>query len=186
MNSSFRPNWCIWGWLNGRLETQSLPTVGSKYHLDRSQDPGIQPGFRAWPWQGFELLLFHFPISPSQPWLGAAARSPSQDVFFLVSISMPFLTHGSTLIFGDLLFATDINRGGQSYCSWESRGISLRNNCRDTLNTHGMLVCGLSFLCRQMTSYWRKQFYFLLLPSLVHRQFWFQSRYHVLDCLYTK
>ena len=56
------------------------------------------------------------------------------------------------------LFATDIDQRGQSYHSWESRGISLRNNCRNTLNTHGILVYGLSFLRRQVTSYWRKRF----------------------------
>ena len=35
-----------------------------------------------------------------------------------------------TLIFGDLLFATDIDQRGQSHPSWESRGVSLRNNCK--------------------------------------------------------
>ena len=84
---------------------QSLPAVSSKHQLESSQDPGVQPGYRAWPWRGFELLLFHLSISPSHPWLGTASRSPpSQDVSFLVSISMPFLIHGShTHFWGSLV-----------------------------------------------------------------------------------
>ena len=61
--------------------------------------PGLWPGFCAPLWSGFKPLLFHFPLSHHTPCSGLPLRfpllSPSQALFFLVTISTPFLVHGS-------------------------------------------------------------------------------------------